>query len=314
MSQDAPNQKSQIANPKSTMEEPWTVRRLRDWTVPFLTKKGVEKPGTEADILLAHALGWERIQLFMRHDEVAPEAARQRFRELVRQRAEGCPIAYLVGRKEFYTLEFEVAPSVLIPRDDTEWIVEECLRLGKEIPEPTVLDLGTGSGCLAVTVARQNKGARVTAVDVSPEALAVATRNAARHEVSDRVTFLEGDLFGPLPPGQRFHFIISNPPYIPTADLAGLERDVRNFEPHLALDGGPDGFAFLDQIITQAPGYLEPGGYLIVEIGITQETPARERISRVSGYALGKTVHDLAGHPRVLCARWLPEAGSNERV
>src|SRR5439155_22578323 len=128
----------QYDNPKSKREEPWTVRRLRDWTTQFLSKKGIEKPEVEAQILLAHALGWKRLDLFMRQDEEPPEDARQRFRDLVRRRAEGCPTAYLVGRKEFFSLEFEVSPAVLIPRDDTEWILTEFLRLAKERTDPAV--------------------------------------------------------------------------------------------------------------------------------------------------------------------------------
>src|SRR5262249_34585749 len=142
MSQEAPRQ--------SKIEAPWTVQRLRDWTTQFLGKKGIEKPEVEAQILLAHALSWKRLDLFMRQDEEPPEDARQRFRDLVRQRAEGCPTAYLVGRKEFFSLEFEVSPAVLIPRDDTEWILTEFLRLAKEKTEPTVLDVGTDLGGLAV--------------------------------------------------------------------------------------------------------------------------------------------------------------------
>jgi release factor glutamine methyltransferase len=294
---------SQEANRPSKGEAPWTVQRLRDWTTQFLSKKGIDKPEVEAQILLAHALGWKRLDLFMRQDEEPPEDARQRFRDLVRQRAEGCPTAYLVGRKEFFSLEFEVSPAVLIPRDDTEWILTEFLCLAKEKTEPEVLDVGTGSGCLAIAVAKRHKTARITAVDISPEALAVAARNASSHGVADRITFLEGDLFGPLPAGQRFAFVLSNPPYISHAEFVQLPKDVRDFEPRLALDGGLDGFAIFDRLVDQAREYLEPGGHLLVEIGCAQETAGRERIARLPGYELGKTVHDLAGHPRVLCAR-----------
>src|SRR5262245_15971830 len=167
MSQDASGRPRTETRPP-TREEPWTVKRLRDWTRDFLGKKGLEKPELEASILLAHALGWKRIELYARQDEEPPEDARLRFRDLVRRRAEGCPTAYLVGHKEFFSLEIEVSPAVLIPRDDTEWVVTECLRLAKEMAEPHVLDLGTGSGCLAVAVARRHKTARVTAVDLSP--------------------------------------------------------------------------------------------------------------------------------------------------
>ena len=147
-----------------------------------------------------------------------------------------------------------------------------------EIPEPRILDVGAGSGCLAVTVAKFAKTAQVTAVDLSAAALAVASRNAAKHGVAERIHFLEGDLFAPIPAGERFDFILSNPPYIPHADIASLAPGVRDYEPHAALDGGPDGFAVFDRLIAGAPERLKPGGFLIVEIGSPQEAPARRRI------------------------------------
>ena len=288
-------------------EQPWTIGRLLDWTTKFLGQKGSESPRLDTEVLLAHALGCKRIDLYTRHTEEAPEQARQKFRELVRQRVEGCPVAYLVGRKEFFSLEFEVNRAVLIPRPDTECVVDECLRLAKGVAEPRILDIGTGSGCLAVAVARHHKTAKVTAVDISPEALAVASSNAGRNRIGERIRFLQGDLYGPLPSGERFDFILSNPPYIPRDDLDKLPAGVRDYEPRLALDGGPDGFAVFDRLVAEAPAWLNPGGYLLIEIGSPQEAPARERIGRNSGYELAKTVLDGSGHPRVLIARWRAE-------
>jgi release factor glutamine methyltransferase len=286
-----------------TTEQTWTVGRLLDWTAKFLADKGSEFPRLDAEVLLAHALGCKRIELYTRHDEEASEEVRQQFRGLVKKRVEGCPVAYLVGRKEFFSLELEVTPDVLIPRPDTECVVDECLRLAKDLAEPTVLDIGTGSGNLAVAVAKRHKGARVTATDVSPGALAVAARNAAKHGVGERVSFLRGDLFAPLTRGERFDFILSNPPYIPHADIASLAVGVRDYEPHLALDGGPSGFAMFDRLVSGAPAHLNPGGYLIVEIGSPQEVPARQRLEAHRGYDLGPTLRDSSGHPRVLRAR-----------
>jgi release factor glutamine methyltransferase len=288
--------------PVST-EQPWTIGRLLDWTTKYLAEKGSEFPRLDAQVLLAHALGCKRIELYTRHDEVASDEVRQKFRELVRKRVAGCPVAYLVGRKEFFSLEFEVGPAVLIPRPDTECVVTECLQLAKRMAEPHVLDIGTGSGCLAVTVAFRHKGARVTAVDLSSEALAVAARNAAKHGVADRIRFLQGDLFGPIPAGEKFDFILSNPPYIPHDEISTLEPGVRDYEPHLALDGGADGFAVFDRLLADAPNYLKPGGFLIVEIHANLETPARQRFAAHPGYELAKTIHDGSGHPRVLLAR-----------
>jgi release factor glutamine methyltransferase len=285
-------------------EQPWTIGRLLDWTTKYLEQKGSESPRLDSEVLLAHALGCKRIDLYAHHADEAPEQGRQKFRELVRQRVEGCPVAYLVGRKEFFSLELEVNRAVLIPRPDTECVVVECLRLAKGMPEPRILDLGTGSGCLAVAVAKHHKTAHVTAVDISSEALRVASANAARNGVAERIRFLQGDLFAPLSANEQFDFILSNPPYIPHDDIAKLAPGVRDYEPHTALDGGPDGLAVFDRLVAETPAHLKPGGYLIIEIGSPQETPARERISRHEGYELEKTVYDGSGHPRVLMARW----------
>ncbi len=288
-------------------EAPWTVGRLLDWTAKFLLQKGVEFPRLDAEVLLAHALGCKRIDLYgVRHGEVADDDVRKRYRELIGKRVEGCPVAYLVGRKEFFSLELEVGPAVLIPRPDSELLVTECLALAKALPEPAVLDLGTGSGNLPVAIARHHRTAWLTTVDVSADALAVAGRNAAKHGVAERITFLQGDLFAPLPAGTAFDFVISNPPYIPTSDIAGLAAGVRNYEPHLALDGGVDGFAVFERIVAEAPRYLKPGGWLLLEIGSPQELPARRRLAAAPGFELTETVCDAARHPRVLKARWRP--------
>jgi release factor glutamine methyltransferase len=285
-------------------QQDWTVGSLLEWTERYLTQKGVEFPRLDAQVLLAHALGCKRIDLYgTRHGEPASEEVRQRYRELIRKRVEGCPVAYLVGRKEFFSLELEVGPDVLIPRPDSELAVTETLRLARGMAAPRVLDIGTGSGNLAVAVAKHHKGARVTAVDLSPKALAVAERNAVKHGVKDRVRFLGGDLFAPLPAGERFDFILSNPPYIPRDDIAKLAPGVRDYEPHLALDGGPDGYAVLERLVAGARDWLEPGGYLIVEIGAPQEAEARRRIAAHAGYELAPTVYDYSRHPRVLVAR-----------
>jgi release factor glutamine methyltransferase len=285
-------------------EQDWTVGSLLEWTERYLAQKGVEFPRLDAQVLLAHALACRRIDLYgTRHGEPAGEEVRQRYRELIRKRVEGCPVAYLVGRKEFFSLELEVGPDVLIPRPDSELAVSECLRLAKGVAAPRVLDIGTGSGNLAVAVAKHHPGARVTAVDLSPKALAVAERNAVKHGVAERMHFLGGDLFAPVPAGERFDFILSNPPYIPRDDIAKLAPGVRDYEPHMALDGGPDGYAVLEQLVAGARAFLEPGGYLIVEIGAPQEAEARRRIAAHVGYELAPTVYDYSRHPRVLVAR-----------
>jgi release factor glutamine methyltransferase len=264
----------------------------------------------DAEVLLARCLGWNRIDLYARYDQIPSEEIRNQFKSLIGRRLEGCPVAYLVGRKEFFGLALEVSPAVLIPRPESEYVVLEFLRLAKENPQPRVLDIGTGSGNLAIAAAHQHPGARVTAIDISSEALAVASGNAQRHKVAERIRFLKGDLFAPLSePGalatgqERFDFILSNPPYIAHEDIPALPRGVRDYEPHLALDGGPGGFTVFDRLIDGVVDYLVPGGCLIVEIGSPQEKPARERLINHRDYELGETIRDGSGHPRVLRAR-----------
>ncbi|HEV2947691.1 MAG TPA: peptide chain release factor N(5)-glutamine methyltransferase [Gemmataceae bacterium] len=288
----------------------WNITRLLDWTAQYLAQKGVESPRLDAEVLLAHCLGWSRIDLYAKYDQTPSEDIRKQYKVLIGRRLEGCPVAYLVGRKEFFGLTLDVSPAVLIPRPESEYVVMECLRLAKDIPEPRVLDIGTGSGNLAVAVAHKHPGAQVTAIDVSSEALAVAKRNAERHKVSNRIQFLNGDLYEPLSEPvalatgeNRFDFVLSNPPYIPQEELGNLPPGVRDYEPHLALDGGSGGFTVFDRLIADAPKYLKAGGYLIVEIGSPQEKPARERLAAFGQYELGETIRDGAGHPRVLRAR-----------
>jgi release factor glutamine methyltransferase len=280
--------------------ETWTVRRLLEWTEDFLRKKGFEAPRLEAQILLAHTLGCKKIDLYVRHEEEPPEDKRAAFREMIKKRSEGMPVAYLVGHREFYSLEFAVSPAVLIPRPETETLVMEALRRIQPLVSPRVLDIGTGSGAIAVAMAKQHKTTRVIAVDASAPALAVAAANAQKHGVADRITLLEGDLFGPVA-GQTFDLIVSNPPYIAQGEFSSLDVGVRDFEPRSALDGGPDGLNFYRRIAAEAANYLVPGGSILVEIGATQEAAVRELFGAT--LELGPTYKDAAGRPRVVSAK-----------
>jgi release factor glutamine methyltransferase len=302
------------SQPTTHSSSEWTVTRLLDWTAQYLAQKGVESPRLDAEVLLAHCLGWSRIDLYARFDQIPSEEMRRQYKVLIGRRLEGCPVAYLVGRKEFFGLTLEVSPAVLIPRPESEYVVLEFLRLAKasnsSLTNPRVLDIGTGSGNLAVAIANQHKSAQVTAVDISPQALVVAARNAERHKVSDRICFLAGDLFAPLSePGElatcddRFDFIVSNPPYIPHEGIENLPPGVRDYEPQLALDGGPGGLAVFDRLLSGAPNLLKVGGYLILEIGSPQEKPAREKISAHGDFELAETIRDGSGHSRVLQAK-----------
>ncbi len=281
----------------------WTLGTLLDWTAKHLTQKGVEYPRLDAEVLLAHAAGCKRIDLYgMRYAEEATPDVRQAYRELIRKRLEGCPVAYLVGRKEFYGLTLAVSPAVLIPRPDTETVVIEALALAKKLEAPRIVDVGTGSGAIAIAIAKHHPRAQITAVDISAEALEVALRNAETHGVAGRIRFMQGDLLAPVG-DESFDLIVSNPPYIAAEDLPTLPAGVRQYEPRTALDGGPGGFAVFDRLVGQARGRISPGGHMLLEIGAPQEEPARQRLAGMAEFQLAPTVLDASRHPRVVIAR-----------
>lgn len=290
-------------SPSAPLPIVWTIKSLLNWTTDYLAKKGIENPRADAQILLAHVLKCNKVDLIIRYNEEPREAERARFRELIQRRVASWPVAYLVGSRDFYLLSFEVSPDVLIPRPDTETLVLEALGFLKPLNKPAILDIGTGSGCIAVSIAHQKKDSLVTAIDISPDALAVAKRNASKHCVAERITFFQGDLFAPLPPGRSFDLIVSNPPYIAQGEFAGLAPDVRDHEPRVALDGGPDGLAFYRRIAMGAGKYLLPGGKLLIEIGYSQEEAVRGIFGFQNELELGSTLKDVAAHPRVIAAK-----------
>lgn len=282
--------------------ERWTVGRLLKWTEEYLRKQGSESPRLDAEVLLAQVLDWPRVQLYTHYEDEVGERDRSAFRTLIRQRAEGAPVAYLVGRKEFFSMPLTVSSAVLIPRPDSEYVVLEFLHLLKDRDHPVCVDVGTGSGNLALACAQRHPTARFFAIDISKEALAIAEANARQHHLTDRVTFRQGDLLSSVAGEGPFDAILSNPPYIPTDVIPTLEPGVRDYEPHLALDGGLDGLQVVDRLINEALPLLKPNGHLILEIGSDQEKPVRERLAGHPELDLAPTVFDGAGHPRVLRA------------
>jgi len=282
--------------------ETWPIRRLLSWTEQFLRDKGIESSRLEAQILLAHSLGCKKIDLYVRSDEEPTDAQRASFRTLIKGRVEGCPVAYLVGQREFYQLSFDVTPAVLIPRPETEFLVVECLRLIKERERPHLVDIGTGSGCIALSIAQQHRTALITATDVSAEALAVARQNAEKHRLAERVRFIQGDLLAPIA-GETFDIVVSNPPYVSDNEMAALAKDVREFEPRLALEGGPDGLAVYRRLIAVVSEHLVNGGYLVLEIGATQEAAVRELIDKQGCFDSVAVRLDGQKLPRVVVAR-----------
>jgi release factor glutamine methyltransferase len=290
----------------TTPEDLWTIGRLLSWTVDYLGKHGADNPRLDAEVLLAEARGCKRIDLYTAYGEPATDEIRTAFRELVRRRAEGTPVAYLVGRREFYSLDFEVNPDVLIPRPETELLVVALLDQAKKRPasEATlqIADVGTGSGVLAVCAAKYVPKAHVTAIDISPAALKVAHRNADRHGVADRITFVEGNILSTEPPEPRFDYIVSNPPYVSTAEMKQLDRDVRDHEPELALRAGDKGTDVIAPLIEQAAVRLNPGGVLLIELSPMIAGEVEQLVQQQPSLKLGPTIRDLANHARIVQA------------
>lgn len=277
------------------MAEVWTVLKVLQWTAGYFRDKGIEGGRLDAELLLSDTLHLDRVGLYLNYDRPLTSAELEGFRAAVGRRAKREPLQYIRGQAEFWSLPFAVTPAVLIPRPDTEVLVEEAL---KRVSGPCrILDVGTGSGAIAIALAHELAEAQVEGVDLSPEALAVARGNAERNGVAGRVTLRAGDLRQLA--GAGFDLVVSNPPYIPSADLAGLMPEVREFEPLLALDGGGDGLDAYRALAAQARVLLQPGGWLLLEVGIDQAAAVAELLQQ-AGLLEVFTRADYAGVARVV--------------
>ncbi len=290
-------------------EGTWTVRRILEWTTGFFGRKEVDSPRLSAELLLGHVLGLPRIKLYTDYERVLTEKDLSAFRDLVSRAVEQEPIAYLTGRAHFFNLELEVSRDVLIPRPDTETLVENVLQLARHQPgleTPRVLDLCTGSGCIALAIAKHSKSATVVATDLSAAAVETARRNVERLGLGDRVIVEQGDLFEPvakLVDPRPFDLIVSNPPYIPTGQIQSLDRSVREYEPISALDGGLDGLAIHRRILAEAPRRLTPGGHVFLEIAFDQGDLAMKIAQETEGFTDARLLKDFGGRDRVLALR-----------
>jgi release factor glutamine methyltransferase len=286
--------------------EVWTIGKLLNWTTSYLAEHGSETPRLDAELLLAHVCGFQRIQLYTAFDDVPAENVRADFRALVKRRSAGTPVAYLLGRREFYSLSFRVTPAVLIPRPETEFVVIRLLDLARVQGRERgweIADVGTGSGILAVCAAKNLPGARLLAVDISPAALEVARENAQLHHVAERIELVESDLLAGMPAERTFDFIVSNPPYVSTIEMAELPRDVKDHEPRHALEAGPRGTEVIQRLINQATTRLRPHGYLLMEISPQLEEPVRALLEQAGTFDEIQVTKDLAGLARVVQAR-----------
>ncbi len=328
-------------------QDVWTVGRLLKWTADYFAQHGVDTPRLDAEILLATAMGCERIGLYTRFMEEASDEVRAKYRDFVKRRAAGEPTAYLTGEKEFYSLTFKVTPDTLIPRPETEHLIIETLDIIKkqELGEPQesknetesaeqtsedtvtdsetgetyikfvpranplqdvkldILDVGTGSGIIPITLAKQLPSCRFVAVDISQPALNVAKQHAQLHSVSDQIEFRYSDLFSAIKPEEKFDFILSNPPYIGEEERESLDASVRDFEPATALFSGPKGTDLIEKLLDQVSDRLKPGGWLLFELSPIIHDQILNILSENPALTYIKTVKDFAGLNRIVVCR-----------
>ena len=276
--------------------ERWTVLRILKWTANYFFERGIDGPRLDAELLLAEALDLDRVGLYLNYDRPLKDAELDRFRDYVRRRVNHEPVQYILGCTEFWSLKLNVDPRVLIPRPDTEVLVEETLAQAQDGPL-RILDVGTGSGAIAIAIASERPSWQVTAIDLCPQALTLASHNSEQHGLKDRIHFMEADL-SKLPEGP-FDLIVSNPPYIPASDWDGLMPEVRDHEPRLALVGGKDGLDAYRLLAAQSGQNLACGGGLLVEVGIGQADEVAD-LFRCSGMVGIDQRKDYSGIPRVV--------------
>jgi release factor glutamine methyltransferase len=278
----------------------WTIKQVLEWTTNHFAQKGLATPRLDAEVLLAYSLGVDRLYLYLNFERPLSKSERDIYRRSVRRRAKREPTALITGKKEFWSYGFRVVAGVLIPRPDTETLVECVLKEMSRFEDPVVLEIGIGSGAVAVSLLREHKRAVVVGTDVSMTALKLAMENAEEAGVRERFHAVAMDLFAAVRFGSRFDIICSNPPYIPSRDIETLEPEIKFFEPLSALDGGMDGLDFIRKIGHEAGRFLKPHGVLALEIGDGQSVMVCETLSNSFGIASVSVVKDLAGKDRVI--------------
>ena len=288
---------------QTASETTWTVLKLIKWTADYLAEKGINTARLDGEVLLAHLLGMDRTHLYMNFDQPLTKGELAAFKALVKRRGNREPIQYITGRQEFWSMPFKVSPNVLIPRPETELLVEEAIKAMKAtFPQNdlfNILDIGTGSGALAAALAKEIKSASIIGVDISDDAIDLARENIELNDLSTSVTLLQGDLFKPVG-GKCFHLIVSNPPYIPHHELKDLQPEVSQHEPLSALDGGEDGLDYYREFIPKAPEHLLPDGWLMVEHGMGQSDHIISIFEKTGSFTQIENVNDLAGIDRVV--------------
>lgn len=281
---------------------PWTVLRLIRWSAEYLEEKGVESPRLDAEHLLAHALGTSRLQLYLQFDRPLTPDELGLFRPLLRRRAGREPLQYIVGRTPFRELELRTDPRALIPRPETEVLVDKVLDWSRGREGLTAVDVGTGTGCIALSLLKEGPFTRVWGVDLSPDALDLARTNAGSLPEGEGLTLVAGDGLGALPESVRVDVVVSNPPYVRDDEAASLQPEIREHEPPLALFGGADGLAVIRRLVAEAPGRLAPGGLLALEVGVAQGPAVLELVAAAGDLTQAALHRDLAGKPRIVTA------------
>jgi len=283
-----------------TLAAEWTIREVLNWTRGYFKSAGITQPRLEAEILLAHALDVDRLHLYLTPDKPLTSDERDRYRTVVKARQGGKPLQHITGEVSFYGLRFRASEDALIPRPETEELLDHALRLAPRERDIRCLDLGTGSGVIAICLARYLPRSKVTAIDISSAALDLARANVALNGVCERVEFVESDWFASA--SGRYDLIVSNPPYVAREELDSLPAEVRDHEPQAALDGGPGGLGAIERILSAAPEYIAPSGRLLLEIGASQGADVLRRVSEV-GLIEGAILADLSGKDRFAVAR-----------
>lgn len=306
----------------------WTIQKLLNWVTEYLTGKGIDSPRLSAELLLSQVLALKRIELYTQFDKPVDKQQLDRLHDLVKRAGQNEPIAYLVGKTEFYSLELNVTPECMIPRPETELLVERAIEFLRTRPDRNstmgdtlqkgrisngarprtqfVCDLCTGCGCIAVAIAKNYPGARIIATDICDAALAVAAGNIEKHQLKDRITLLCGDLFDPIISGldvDKFDLIVCNPPYVSTAEYEKLDRNVKDYEPKVALFAGVDGLDIYRRVIEKADQFLKPDAALMLEIGYAQGPAVRELLEQTGAFAEIKSEKDLHNNDRIAIAK-----------
>jgi release factor glutamine methyltransferase len=293
-----------MQNQIETEVSQWTILNVLKWTTSYFRSHNIEQPRADAEILLSRTLNLQRVDLYLRYDQPLSADERSRFKTLIKRRINREPVAYIIGTKEFWTIDLMITPDVLIPRPETECLVEMALSL---LPEAvgkgaqTILDMGTGSGAIILSLASERRHHRFFASDRSQAAVRLARRNAVRHGMEQRVTFFAVDWLAAFKPDEGlFDMIVSNPPYVRSGDVPGLQPEIYRFEPIEALDGGEDGLDAIRSIIDQARKYLKPNGHLLLEIGYDQKRDVRQIIDDSGRYGDVRFAKDYSGYDRVV--------------